>query len=257
HPAMRVTHHKNNNWVGAVQQQSKQNRKEERSSPLHRSSHSHSHCYCYSLSSGPHRHATLTSTHAPPSTGLGIVMRSRCAATSCRFSSPIMSATPNAYRRTCSMRCNHTRIRLAVMHCILLLSSFCLEQTLPHPINPRPRNLREAAKRCRLCERRKCAETTATLAPSHVSAPPTLPHTRAVSWGKEARRTAHARGHTQQQHHPRRTATYSHAHNTHTRPHGKRNGAHPSTHRCLLLLSHLRRIGVPHSQVRHGAHHPL
>ncbi|KAF5216115.1 hypothetical protein ECC02_011131 [Trypanosoma cruzi] len=54
---------------------------------------------------------------------------SHSATMSCRLSSPIMSATPNAYWRTCSMRCNHTRIRLAVMHRILL-SSLCLEQTL-------------------------------------------------------------------------------------------------------------------------------
>ncbi|ESS63181.1 hypothetical protein TCDM_09049 [Trypanosoma cruzi Dm28c] len=40
--------------------------KEKRSSPSHRSSHSHSCYYCYSLSSVPHRHATLTSTRAPP-----------------------------------------------------------------------------------------------------------------------------------------------------------------------------------------------
>ncbi|EKF27968.1 hypothetical protein MOQ_008298, partial [Trypanosoma cruzi marinkellei] len=49
---------------------------------------------------------------------------------SCRLSSTIMSATPNAYWRTCSMHCNHSRIRLAVMHCTFLLSYFCLEQTL-------------------------------------------------------------------------------------------------------------------------------
>ncbi|RNC46869.1 hypothetical protein TcCL_NonESM03256 [Trypanosoma cruzi] len=47
---------------------------------------------------------------------------------SCCLCSTIMSATPNAYLRTCSMRWNHPRIRLAVMHCILL-SSLCLEQT--------------------------------------------------------------------------------------------------------------------------------
>ncbi|RNC41043.1 mucin TcMUC [Trypanosoma cruzi] len=39
-----------------------------------------------------------------------------------------MSATPNKYWRTCSMRRNHTPIRLAVMRRVL--SSFCLEQTL-------------------------------------------------------------------------------------------------------------------------------
>ncbi|ESS61734.1 hypothetical protein TCDM_10654 [Trypanosoma cruzi Dm28c] len=104
----------------------------------------------------------LLSFLRPSSTGLGIVRpsqhrqsitRSRCAATSatsqsnssvsttaltiagmprphnthsatmsCRLSSTIMSATPNAYWPTCSMRCNHPRIRLAVMHCSLLSS---------------------------------------------------------------------------------------------------------------------------------------
>ncbi|RNC52662.1 hypothetical protein TcCL_ESM10078 [Trypanosoma cruzi] len=43
---------------------------------------------------------------------------------SCRLSSTITSATPNAYWRTCSMRCNQMPIRLAVMHCSFL--SFCL-----------------------------------------------------------------------------------------------------------------------------------
>ncbi|RNF05939.1 hypothetical protein TcG_10829 [Trypanosoma cruzi] len=45
---------------------------------------------------------------------------------SCCLSSTIMNATPNAYCRTCSMRRNHPRIRLAVMHCISL--SLWLEQ---------------------------------------------------------------------------------------------------------------------------------
>ncbi|RNF00756.1 hypothetical protein TcG_11867 [Trypanosoma cruzi] len=48
---------------------------------------------------------------------------------SCRLSSTIMSATPNNYWRTCSMRCNHTWIRLAVMHCISL-SSLSMRQAL-------------------------------------------------------------------------------------------------------------------------------
>ncbi|RNC51817.1 hypothetical protein TcCL_ESM11030 [Trypanosoma cruzi] len=55
--------------------------------------------------------------------------KAHSATMSCRLSSTIMSATPNAYWRTCSMRCNHTWIRLAVTHCILL-SSLCLDQTL-------------------------------------------------------------------------------------------------------------------------------
>ncbi|RNF04847.1 hypothetical protein TcG_10901 [Trypanosoma cruzi] len=43
---------------------------------------------------------------------------------SCRLSSTIMSATPNTYWRTCSMRRNHPQIRFAVMNCILLSSLY-------------------------------------------------------------------------------------------------------------------------------------
>ncbi|KAF5216038.1 hypothetical protein ECC02_011225 [Trypanosoma cruzi] len=85
---------------------------------------------------------------------------------SCRLSSPMMSATPNAYLRTCSMRWNHPRIRLAVMNCILL-SSLCLEQTLPSSRST-AWVLREAAEKCHFCGRSRCAETTATLTPSHL-----------------------------------------------------------------------------------------
>ncbi|KAF5219239.1 hypothetical protein ECC02_007745 [Trypanosoma cruzi] len=80
---------------------------------------------------------------------------------SCRLSSPMMSATPNAYLRTCSMRWNHPRIRLAVMNCISV-SSLCLEPTLPSSRST-AWVLREAAKRSSVCGRRKYAETTATL----------------------------------------------------------------------------------------------
>ncbi|RNE96926.1 hypothetical protein TcG_12807 [Trypanosoma cruzi] len=72
----------------------------------------------------------------------------------------------NAYWRTCSMRWNHPRIRLAVMNCILL-SSLCLGQTLPSSRST-AWVLREAAERCHFCGRSKCAETTATHAPSHL-----------------------------------------------------------------------------------------
>ncbi|RNC36488.1 hypothetical protein TcCL_Unassigned00538 [Trypanosoma cruzi] len=91
-------------------------------------------------------------------------MRSRCAATSCRPSSPIMSATPNAYWRTCSMRCNHTPVRLAVMHCISL-SSFCLEQTLT-PSQSTAWELREATEWCHVSEDPNVRKQR----------PPSLPH---------------------------------------------------------------------------------
>ncbi|RNF10604.1 hypothetical protein TcG_09471 [Trypanosoma cruzi] len=56
-------------------------------------------------------------------------------------------------------------------HCILL-SSLCLERTLTSSQST-AWVLREAANRCHFCKRSKCAETTATLTPSHIS---TLPH---------------------------------------------------------------------------------
>ncbi|RNC37910.1 hypothetical protein TcCL_NonESM12902 [Trypanosoma cruzi] len=94
---------------------------------------------------------------------------------SCRLSSPIMSATPNAYWRTCSMRC-------------ISVPSLCLEQTLPSSQSTAwmPR---EAADRSSVCGRSKCAETTATLTPSDISTHSTLPHKRAVPWEREVRRT--------------------------------------------------------------------
>ncbi|ESS63448.1 unspecified product [Trypanosoma cruzi Dm28c] len=162
---------------------------------------------------------------------------------SCRLSSTIMSATPNAYLRTCSMRRNHPQIRLAVTHCILL-SYLCLEHTLTFSRST-AWVLREAADRSSLCGRSKCAETTATLTPSDIS---TRPHKRAVSWEREVRHTAHAQKNTQQQRHPRRTATKSLAH-IHTNDRNERGAAHPNPRRCSLLLSsptdwHC----VPHSQ---------
>ncbi|KAF5216114.1 hypothetical protein ECC02_011150 [Trypanosoma cruzi] len=86
------------------------------------------------------------------------------ATVSCRLSSPIMSATPNAYWRTCCIRRKHPRIRLAVMHCSMF-SSLCLEQTHSSPQST-AWELREAAERCQLCGRSRCAETMATLAHS-------------------------------------------------------------------------------------------
>ncbi|RNC32366.1 hypothetical protein TcCL_Unassigned05027 [Trypanosoma cruzi] len=219
---MRATHNNSNNWVGAV---NNNNKKRGALLAVHRSSHSHSHCCCYSLSSGPHRHATLTSTRAPPaqvvrhalplrhnvrhllpqssssvtSTSLTIAGTPRprnthSTTTSCRLSSTIMSATSNTYWRTCSMRCNHTRIRLAVMYCVSW-SSFSKPS---HPLNPR----------LGCCERLPSGATCVEEANVRKQRPPSLHHTspqpslsrtptRAVSWGREDRRTAHARGHMQ------------------------------------------------------------
>ncbi|RNC34369.1 hypothetical protein TcCL_Unassigned02843, partial [Trypanosoma cruzi] len=186
HPAMRVTHH-NNNWVGAVNNNQKKRKKRSapRRAPFLTLPQSPLLLFPL-LSPSQARHAQ---SNTRPSQHRQFVMRSRCAATSCRLSSTIRSSTPNAYWRTCSMRWNHMRIRLAVMHCISL-SSLYMKQTLKSS-QYTAWELREAAERCHFCERTQCAETTATLTHS------TLPHTRAVPWRREARRTAHAEGHTQ------------------------------------------------------------
>ncbi|RNC42212.1 hypothetical protein TcCL_NonESM08189 [Trypanosoma cruzi] len=172
---------------------------------------------------------------------------------SCRLSSTIMSATPNAYWHTCSMRRNHPQISLAVMHCILL-SFLCLEQTLT-PLDPRPG----------CCERLPRGATFVEEANVWEQRPPSLPHTyplplrphkRAVSWGREARRTVHAQGHKQKQRHPCRNATKSLAHRTHTAA-TKETGGYKST--TLFFTSHFP-DGLalrPTLTVRHGAHHPL
>ncbi|ESS61890.1 unspecified product [Trypanosoma cruzi Dm28c] len=164
---------------------------------------------------------------------------------SCRPSSTIMSATPNAYWRTCSMRWNHTvdQVGRHALHLVVLL----VLRADPHILSIHGLVLREAADRSSVCGS-KCAETTATLTPSDISTHSTRPHKRAVSWGREARRTAHARGHKKQQRHPRRTATKSLAH-IHTNDRNERGAAHPNPRRCSLLLSsptdwHC----VPHSQ---------
>ncbi|RNC32814.1 hypothetical protein TcCL_Unassigned04547, partial [Trypanosoma cruzi] len=68
--------------------------------------------------------------------GMPRLRNTHSATMSCRLSSKIMSATPNAYWRTFAMRCNHTPVRLAVTHCIFL-SSLWLEHT-SHPLSPRP-----------------------------------------------------------------------------------------------------------------------
>ncbi|RNF02177.1 hypothetical protein TcG_11303 [Trypanosoma cruzi] len=165
---------------------------------------------------------------------------------SCRLSSTIMSATLNAYWRTCSMRWNHTvdqvgRHALHLSVLVVLLAD-------PHILSIHGLVLQEAADRSSVCGRSKCAETTATLTPSDISTHSTRPHKRAVSWEREVRRTAHAQKNTQQQRHPRRTATKSLAH-IHTNDRNERGAAHPNPRRCSLLLSsptdwHC----IPHSQ---------
>ncbi|RNC35916.1 regulator of sigma E protease [Trypanosoma cruzi] len=85
-------------------------------------------------------------------------------------------------------------------HC-LLPSSLCLEQTLPSSRST-AWVLREAANRCHLCKDPNVRKQR----PHSLHHTSPLFRTRAVPWGSEARRTAHAQGHKQKQCHPRRTA---------------------------------------------------
>ncbi|ESS55636.1 hypothetical protein TCDM_12879 [Trypanosoma cruzi Dm28c] len=166
---------------------------------------------------------------------------------SCRHSAPIMSTTPSKYSRTCSMRCNHPRIRLAVMHCSLL--SLWLEQT-----HTSSQSTAWCCKRLsRSTMRVKFPDVRKQRPPSYISAHSTHPHTRAVPWGRETQRTAHAQINMHQQRHPRRTATEIHAHSTNT---AATNGMHPTQQRGRSLLPSP--ADWSHTlTVRHGAHNPL
>ncbi|EKF99920.1 hypothetical protein TCSYLVIO_009154, partial [Trypanosoma cruzi] len=89
--------------------------------------------------------------------------------------------------------------------------------------------------------------------PSYISAHSAHQHTRAVSWGRETQRTAHAQINMHQQRHPRRAAVKSHAHGTNT---AATNGMHPTPQRGPSLLPSP--ADWRHTlTVRHGAHHPL
>ncbi|EKF32172.1 hypothetical protein MOQ_003981 [Trypanosoma cruzi marinkellei] len=99
--------------------------------------------------------------------------------------------------------------------------------------------LREAAKRCHLCGKRKSAETTATLTPSHISSPSTLPQTRAHAEAPPS--TSHRKIQPCAQH-------------THSR--NKRDEARP-TPRCSPSHLSSPTDWRPTLTVKHGAHHPL
>ncbi|RNC46983.1 hypothetical protein TcCL_NonESM03109 [Trypanosoma cruzi] len=164
-----------------------------------------------------------------------------------------MSATPNAYWRTCSMRCNHTPVRLAVMHCIL---SFCLEQTLTFSRST-AWELREAAEWCHVSEDPNVRKQR----------PPSLPHKSSLPSLSRTQGRCHVEGKPAAQHMHRDTHN-SRAINVapqgiamrtaHTQKQGKRDGASPNP-RCspLLLSSPADWHCVPHPQMRHGAHSPL
>ncbi|RNC35713.1 hypothetical protein TcCL_Unassigned01375 [Trypanosoma cruzi] len=83
---------------------------------------------CAATSTSSQSNSSVSSTSLTIA-GMPRPRNTHSATISCRLFSPMMSATPNAYLRTCSMRWNHPRIRLAVMKCISS-TSFGLEQTL-------------------------------------------------------------------------------------------------------------------------------
>ncbi|EKF29312.1 hypothetical protein MOQ_006911 [Trypanosoma cruzi marinkellei] len=258
--------------MGAFQQQSKQNRKEERSSHVHRSSHSHSHCCCYSLSSGPHRHATLTSTHAPPAQASGL---------SCAPAAPQRPPPPPSVQTApcpprpsqspaCPGHAQHTqrhnvvppllhnhernaqRVLAHVLHVLqahadqvgrhalhLVVVLLVLGADPPTSSQSTAWTLRETAKRCHFSRRRKRAETTDTLTPSHISSPSTLLQTRAHAEAPPS--TSHCNGEPCAQH-------------THGR--NKRDGTYPPLRRSPLLPS-APTDWRPTLTVRHSAHHLL
>ncbi|ESS62699.1 hypothetical protein TCDM_09627 [Trypanosoma cruzi Dm28c] len=259
--------------------------KEKRSSSSHRSSHSHSCYYCCSLSSVPHRHATLTSTRAPPARQS--VMRPRCAATSatspqsnssasstsltiagmprphnthsatlsCRLSSTIMNATPNAYWRTCSMRWNHT-VDQVCRHALQLVVLLLLGAH-PHILSIHGLG---AARGCRqeqcVWKKQMCGNNghPHSLRHLHSLHPPTQ------KGGVMGKRSPPHSTCTRAQ----KAATPSTSHcnkepcaHTHTRPQREGSGASKST---ALFFTSLFSNGLalhPTLTVRHGAHQPL
>ncbi|RNC46981.1 hypothetical protein TcCL_NonESM03107 [Trypanosoma cruzi] len=114
-----------------------------------------------------------------------------------------MSATPNAYWHTCSMRRNHTPVRLAVMHCILL-SSFCLEQTLTFSRST-AWELREAAEWCHVSEDPNVRKQRPPSLP-HTSPLPSLSRTQWRCHGEEKPAAQRKYEGSKKQRHRRRTA---------------------------------------------------
>ncbi|ESS55565.1 hypothetical protein TCDM_12954 [Trypanosoma cruzi Dm28c] len=250
--------------------------KEKRSLSSHRSSHSHSCYYCYSLSSVPHRHATLTSTSVPPAQVVRDALPLR---RNIRHLHPVEQlrvlhfphnrrhapATQHTQRHNLvppllhNHERNAQRVLAHVLHApepptdqvgrhALHLSVLVVLGTHPHILSIHGLG---AARGCRqeqcVWKKQMCGNNGHPHI-SDISTHSTRPHKRAVSWEREVRRTAHAQKNTQQQRHPRRTATKSLAH-IHTNDRNERGAAHPNPRRCSLLLSaatdwHC----IPHSQ---------
>ncbi|RNC45497.1 hypothetical protein TcCL_NonESM04745 [Trypanosoma cruzi] len=163
-----------------------------------------------------------------------------------------MSATSNAYWRTCSMRCKHTADQVGrhALHLVVLL-----QQTLTSSQST-AWVLREAAEWCHLCGRTKCAETTATLTPSHISTTFTVPHTHkgGVMGKRRPPHSACTRAHA--------IATPSTSHRKivpcaqHT--HGRNNRDRDASNSTALSFTSPLPSGLaPTLTVRHGAHSPL
>ncbi|RNC43866.1 hypothetical protein TcCL_NonESM06431 [Trypanosoma cruzi] len=197
-----------------------------------------------------HSNSSVSSTSSTIA-GMPRLRNTHSATISCRLSSPIMSAKPNAYCHTCSMRRNHPPIRLAVMHCISV-SSLCLEQTLT-PLDPRPG----------CCERLPRGATFVEEANVRKQRPPSLPQTSPLAHTKGR---CHGKGKSAAQclHKSMLSSNAIHValqqralRTTHKRQQRERRGTSKVT--ALFFTSH-RRDGLALRStltVRHGAHHPL
>ncbi|ESS60256.1 hypothetical protein TCDM_12186 [Trypanosoma cruzi Dm28c] len=161
---------------------------------------------------------------------------------SCRLPSPIMSATTKNYWRTCSMRCNHTWIRLAVMHCISL-SSLSMRHTF-HPLNPRLGAARDCRVVLRVWKTQMCGNNGHPHSIIHLHFPP-LSRTKGRCHGEEkpaAQRIHEGTCNSNAIH----AAPHDSAMRTaDTRPQRKKR---IQIHGAALYFSLPQRIGVPHSQ---------
>ncbi|EKF32192.1 hypothetical protein MOQ_003962, partial [Trypanosoma cruzi marinkellei] len=232
--------------MGAVQQSKKIVR---RSSPLPRSSHSHSHCYCHSFPSGPHRHATLTSTRTPPAQASGSSGPPSTRSPSCAAAAPQRPPPPPPVKQLRVLHYherNAQRVLAHVLHALQphadQVSRHALHLVVlvvvadPAILSIHRLVLQEAAKKCQVCGRPKCAEAAATLTPSRLSAPSTRSHTRAVLGNRKRSPTHNTCINTQQQQcHPGCTAREIYAHRTPTTAGKKGQGA--SKNRAVSLTS--------------------
>ncbi|RNC39611.1 hypothetical protein TcCL_NonESM11014 [Trypanosoma cruzi] len=112
--------------------------------------------------------------------------------TSCRLSSAIMSATPNAYWRTCSMRRNHTADQVghhAPRLVVLLLGAN------PHILSIHVLLLQEAAEWCHLWKKQMCGNNGHAHSLTHLHSVRFPTHKGGVMWKRCPPHSAYTRAH--------------------------------------------------------------